>query len=290
MGRVTSAAWSPSGDRFVTGHADGIVRVWEGESGRLVWHKVLAPVVSRSGYNASPAFVAFSGDGRRIITAGRRDDPVEYRNGIVAIYEAFRGLLVARCTRGRIPHAALSPDRRMVVVATANGSANDTHLLGIEVETGRTLWATPSEDQRGGLDSSKAFWFRPDSASLIVALASGDVIRFDAHTGKPQGRFLADWAFSRGAKDGPPEGARSLGRRLQHRRPHAGLIFQRMGLRLGRRYRQAASKDPTSPRRTAATLPWLPTARRLRPQMFLLPGTSATTPFACMTSNRAMNF
>ena len=96
VGRVTSAAWSPSGDRFVTGHADGIVRVWEGGTGQLLWHKDLAPVVSRSGYNASPAFVAFSRDGRRIIAAGRRDDPVEFREGIVAIYEASRGLLVRR--------------------------------------------------------------------------------------------------------------------------------------------------------------------------------------------------
>ena len=92
----------------------------------------------------------------------------------------------------------------MVVVATSNGSADDTHLLGIEVETSRTLWATPSEDQRGGLDSANAMRFGPDSASLLVALAGGEVVRFDALTGKSHGRFLADWRSAEQRKTGRP--------------------------------------------------------------------------------------
>ena len=46
------AAWSPSGDRIVTGHSDGEVRVWEAATGKLLWHKLLAPVISPSGWNA----------------------------------------------------------------------------------------------------------------------------------------------------------------------------------------------------------------------------------------------
>ena len=124
-GSLASAAWSPAGDRIVTGHADGQVRVWEARNSELIWHKLLARVISRSGWNANPAFVTFSRDGRRVVVAGRRDDPVEYKDGIVAVYEAARGLLVREAFQKQIRHAALSPDRNIVVVATSNGSADD---------------------------------------------------------------------------------------------------------------------------------------------------------------------
>ena len=70
-GEFASGAWSPSGDRIVTGHSDGGVRVWDAATGKLIWHKVLAPVIGSSGWNARPAFVAFSGDGRLVVAAGR---------------------------------------------------------------------------------------------------------------------------------------------------------------------------------------------------------------------------
>src|SRR5262249_54836530 len=72
VGSVDSAAWSPSGDRLVTGHADGFVRLWDAATGKLIWHKLLAPVISRSGSNASAAFVSFSREGRLVVAAGRR--------------------------------------------------------------------------------------------------------------------------------------------------------------------------------------------------------------------------
>ena len=52
---------------------------------------MLAPVISPSGWNARPAFLGFSGDGKLVVAAGRRDDPVKYENGGVAIYEASSG-------------------------------------------------------------------------------------------------------------------------------------------------------------------------------------------------------
>ena len=192
-GLLVSAAWSPDGDRVVTGNADGQVRVWNARTAELMWHKLLAPVISRSGNNANPAFVTFSRDGRRVVAAGRRDDPIEYKNGVIAIYEATRGLLVREAFEKEIRHAALSPDRRIVVVATSHGGADDTHLIGVEVETGRTLWATPPVDQRAGLWQLKAIQFQRDSSALDVALGDGNVIHFDGLTGKEERRFLADW-------------------------------------------------------------------------------------------------
>ena len=193
VGEVASASWSPSGDRLVTGHADGGVRVWEAETGQLLWHKLLAPVVSPGGWNARPAFVAFSADGHRIVVAGRRYDPVNWRNGIVAVYEAKKGLLVRSVEQKEIRHAALSPDRKVVVVATSFGGANETQLHGVEVETGRILYTTPPENVPGGFWQMKAMQFRPASSILILADGNGDVIQLDGPTGKEQRRFVADY-------------------------------------------------------------------------------------------------
>ena len=193
VGSVLSAGWSAAGDRIVTGHEDGEVRVWEADTGKLVWHQVLAPVISQSGWNAAPAFVAFSQDGRRVVVAGRRDDPVEYRNGIVAVYEASRGIPVRRAFLREVRHAALTPDRKILVAASTNGGANDTHLHGIEVETGRELYVSPPDEKAAGLWQMKSMRFRPDSRTLDLALGNGEVVQYDGLNGKQQKRFLADW-------------------------------------------------------------------------------------------------
>jgi hypothetical protein len=94
------------------------VRVWDASSGKLIWHKLLAPVISRQGRNAYPAFVSFSHDGKLVVVAGQRDDPVKYDDGIVAFYEADNGRKVRELPQKQIRWAALAPDGRMLVVAT----------------------------------------------------------------------------------------------------------------------------------------------------------------------------
>lgn len=189
---VRSAAWSPSGDRIVTGNSDGEVRVWDATTGKLVWHQVLAPVISPSGHNAGPYFVAFSRDGRRVVVAGRRDDPVEYRNGIVAIYEANKGLLVRRVYQHEIRDAALSPDRKLIVVASSHGSIGGTRMIGIDLETGQTLYVNPAENERG-FWMMAAMQFRPNAETFDVVLRDGNVHTYHGSTGKLLHSFVADW-------------------------------------------------------------------------------------------------
>ncbi len=204
VGHVASAAWSPAGDRIVTGHADGFVRVWDANTGKLIWHKLLAPVISRSGWNARPAFVSFSHDGKLVLAAGRRDDPVKYENGIVATYEAATGQLVRELFQKEIRWAAMAREGRMVVVATSNGSFGDTHFIGIEVGTGRTRWANPPTDQRVGFNPVAGMQFEASSYWFEAALRGGEVIRFNALTGHEQSRFLADWRTEAQQKAGRP--------------------------------------------------------------------------------------
>jgi WD40 repeat protein len=191
-GFLESAAWSPAGDRIVTGHGDGGVRVWDAETGKLAWHKTLAPPVGVHGRNARPTSVAFSRDGRHVVAAGRRDDPIRYNGGIVAVYDAELGLFLSEVDRETIRWGTLAPDGRMVVVGTSNGSWDDTHLVGVEVYTGQTRWTNPPEEQRAGFVQLAGMQFQPGSTSLGVAMKDGNVILLDALTGLERRRFLAD--------------------------------------------------------------------------------------------------
>ena len=98
------AAWSPSGDRVVTGHGDGIIRVWEAGSGKRAWSKPLSTALTPMGRTLLPNFVSFSQDGRRIIAAGGRD----MDTGLVAVYESSRGLQVRTVTLPEVTMAAIA--------------------------------------------------------------------------------------------------------------------------------------------------------------------------------------
>ncbi|MHC5541944.1 WD40 repeat domain-containing protein, partial [Singulisphaera rosea] len=159
------------------------------------------------GWAAGPAFVAFSQDGRRVVVAGRRDDPVEYHDGIVAIYEANTGHPIRRVIHDEIRQAALSPDRTVLVVASSHGGLNETHLTGIEVESGRALYKTPLHRGRGGFWSIEAMNFRPGTQILDVAMGNSEVHRIDALTGKDETRFVADWRSPEQKKANRPDWA-----------------------------------------------------------------------------------
>ncbi len=152
VGYSVSGAWSPSGDRIVTGHNDGFVRVWDAATGKLIWHKLLAPVISRSGWNAHPAFVGFSRVGQHVIAAGRRDDPVNHDDGIVAMYEAASGRTVREVPQKAIRWAALATDGRMVVVATSHGSHSAIRISSGS-RSGRAVPVGPTRPRTSGLGS-----------------------------------------------------------------------------------------------------------------------------------------
>lgn len=193
VGSVSSAAWSPNGQRLITGHADGYMRAWDLESGDLLWRQLFSRVISRSGWSAKPAFMSFSPDGRLVVVAGRRDDPKEYKDGIVALLNAKSGQVLREFHLNEVRHAALSPDGKVLVAATSNGGLGDTRLHGIRVLSGETLYTTPPPEVQAGLWQVKAMQFRPGSMQLEIAQSNGDINRFDALAGKELRLVVADW-------------------------------------------------------------------------------------------------
>ena len=105
VGRVGAVAWSPSGDRIVTGHSDGFVRVWDAATGKLIWPKLLAPIVRPGDPAADPILVGFSRNGKLLLAAGHRDPASNTGKGIVMVYEAATGEVAREIPRGWIPTA-----------------------------------------------------------------------------------------------------------------------------------------------------------------------------------------
>ncbi len=188
-GEPTSAAWSSDGRRVVLGYRDGGVRVWEVASGKRTWHKPMS--LNGVSFNSvlAPNFVGFSGDDRFVVAAGGAD-----RRGRIAVYEANGGTLVREVDQPEITQAALSPDGRILVVASSpSGSRLVIQLRGIEVGTGRTHWSSPPDGEKGGWLDLRWMKFRPNSASIELAQGNGEVIRLNAITGGELRRSRFDW-------------------------------------------------------------------------------------------------
>jgi WD40 repeat protein len=207
-GSLLSAAWSPSGDQIITGHGDGEVRLWDVATGNLLWHRLLAPVLSPRGEIACPFFVMFSHDGKQFIVGGKRDDDLvnypgpKYHPGIVTVYGSNRDVVKSEVYARAIQYAALSSDSKLLVVAPpdpAGGpSPNAAELRGIDLTTGQTLWTGLPGERHPGLfrlaqRDVRAMCFQPGSTALDVALCTGEVVRLDALTGRELRRFLTDW-------------------------------------------------------------------------------------------------
>lgn len=190
-GALRAVNWSPDGSKVFTGHSDGYLRVWNASTGGVLWLEQLAPILRRC---ALPSFVAITPDGRRIVAAGTRDDPVNWDGGIITAFDAVTGKrLYEHSTKQRMETAALSPDGRTIAAATSNGSIGDTHVYGIDAQTGTRRFVTPGEDVRIGLWEANQIQFSPDSSSFFVATGDSHILKYDAQTGKVVSDVSIDW-------------------------------------------------------------------------------------------------
>ncbi len=192
-GYFHSLASSPDRKQIATGHGDGYVRVWDANAGQLVWSELLAPVISRRGWDAWPMFVSFTPDQSRLVAAGRRDAPVDYREGIVVVFDAATGQRLREIIFDvEVRHAALSPDGKHIVVATSKGNLSGIQLQAIDITTGEVAYTFPADEAGGiGLSSVEALGFAPNGL-LLVSVDDGETLALDGATGEIEQRFVAD--------------------------------------------------------------------------------------------------
>jgi WD40 repeat protein len=204
VGRTTAAAWSPSGDRIVTGHADGVVRVRDAATGRLIWHKLMGHVVSPGGPRPQPSFVRFSRDGRSVVVGGRREDPAGRDAGVLMVCDAGSGRALRDLPMEGGVYDGVLLDGRLAVFALSGRGLRGTRVLGMELATGRRRWSE-SIVQGGGLDEIVSLQAEVKGPWFQAALLDGDVVRFNSLTGHEQRRFAADWRTAEQRKAGRPE-------------------------------------------------------------------------------------
>ena len=90
-GAIDSVAFSPDGQRIVTGSADHTAKVWDAASGR--------ELLTLKGHSGHVLAVAFSPDGQRILTGSR--------DGTARVWEAA-ATRAGRCLAGRRTGGGLS--------------------------------------------------------------------------------------------------------------------------------------------------------------------------------------
>jgi WD40 repeat protein len=119
---VNSVAFSPDGNRIVSGSADGTIQVWDAKTGEVV----VGPL---EGHTLGVSSVAFSPDGNRIVS-GSLDNTIR-------IWDAETGKVVVGPLEGHtdsIWSVAFSQDGNRIVSGSQDGtirvfSVLDNHLV-----------------------------------------------------------------------------------------------------------------------------------------------------------------
>ena len=104
---ITALAFSPDGGRVAAADVDGVVTIWDAQSG--------IQVAVLRGHDASVEAIAFSPDGTRIATGGA-DSTVRISDS-----NAYDLLLTLR-VNGSVQDLTFSPDGERLAAGLANGT------------------------------------------------------------------------------------------------------------------------------------------------------------------------
>jgi WD40 repeat protein len=157
---VTSVAFSPDGQRVLSGSVDMTARVWDAQTGR--------EILKLEGHTGEVACVAFSPDGQRIIT-GSLDTTAQ-------IWDAQTGreILTLKGHTGKVTGVAFSPDGQRVVTGSA-----DTIVRVRDAQTGHEILTL--QGHKGEVTSVV---FSPDGQSILSGSADRTARVWDARSGQ----------------------------------------------------------------------------------------------------------
>lgn len=173
-GNINEIAWSPDGRTLASGDPDGVIGLWDVESG-----------IQRARLERSEKVVwsvAFSPDGARV-ASGSND-------GSIGLYDSSNGRLLECLERhdGWVRSVAWSPDG-----ASLASGANDRTVI---------LWDLASRSQRRVLEGHRervlSLRFSPDGSQIASAGGDGQVVIWNANTGEAFARHQITGGWQRG--------------------------------------------------------------------------------------------
>ena len=158
-----SVAFSPDGQRIVTGSGDKTAKVWDAASGR--------ELLTLKGHSAAIEAVAFSPDGQRIVT-GSADHTAK-------VWEAASGnqLLTVKGHNDAIRSVAFSPDGQRIVTWSKDRTARVW-----EAASGRELLRLDGHYRWFGWFGSAAI--SPDGKRIVTGSDDNTAIVWDAASGR----------------------------------------------------------------------------------------------------------
>jgi WD40 repeat protein len=165
MKAATSAAFSPDGTRIVTASADGVARLWEAPTGKLI--------ASFIAYDKAIYSARFSPDGSRIIT-GASDQAAH-------IWDVATGNEIMKLGGhdGFVTAASFSADGKRIVTASGDNTAR--------------VWDAQSGKQILLLEGHDSYVedaaFNRDGTRIVTASSDGTAIVWDTATGKKVTKF-----------------------------------------------------------------------------------------------------
>ena len=163
-------AFSPDGSRVVTGLADGVLRLWDADTGRVVG-------ALQSEHNNAIGAVAFAPDGRHLVSGS--DD------GMLRIWSLATSQPVGLPLSGHssyVNSVAISGDGTRIVSAGGDGS-----LRVWSLPQGRLLLTVPNAHDGGASDAA----FTSDGQRIVSVGGKDRHVRlWNAATGAPLGQHI----------------------------------------------------------------------------------------------------